>query len=58
MTDDSTTLAQTVARSPTVASMSSLPGPITLPVPTLVRPRRMTFGSRVTSGASSTDQSR
>ncbi len=58
MTERSTTLAQTRTRSPTVESMSSLPGPMTLPVPMRVAPRRMTFGSMVTSGARSTAQSR
>ena len=39
---------------PIVASMSWLPAPMTLPVPTLVAPRRITFGSSVTSAARST----
>ena len=43
------TLAQTRTFRPTVASTSSLCGPMTLPSPIDVAPRRMTSGSRVTS---------
>ena len=56
--DDSMMLAQTRTPAPMVASMSWLPAPMTLPAPTVVAPRRMTFGSRVTSSPSSTVQSR
>ena len=42
--------AQTNARAPIWLSMIWLPAPITVPSPTEVPPRRITFGSRVTSG--------
>ena len=41
--------AQTNARAPTVLSTIWLPAPMTVPSPTDDLPRRMTFGSRVTS---------
>ena len=50
-------LAQTRHRGPTIESTSWLPAPMVVPSPTRVRPRRITFGSRVTSGASSTPAS-
>ena len=52
--DDSTTLVQTTQPAPIVLSTIWLPAPMVVPYPTRVRPRRMTFGSRVTSDASST----
>ena len=58
-TDDSTIARpdpRTLGRS--CESTIWLPAPMTLPSPTDVAPRRMTFGSRVTSGASVTPQSR
>ena len=51
-------LAQTRQSSPIVESTIVVPDPIVLPVATRVPPLRMTFGSIVTSGASSTPQSR
>ena len=48
------TLAQIRSRAPTGVSMSCQPAPIVVPGPTDVRPRRITFGSSVTSAASST----
>ncbi len=50
--------AQTKARAPTWLSMIWLPAPMTVPSPIDVVPRRITFGSRVTSVASVTSQSR
>jgi len=47
-------LAQTRQSRPTMESMIWLPAPMRVPSPILVVPRRMTPGSRTTSGASST----
>ena len=54
--DDARPDARTLRRSSRRSSW--LPAPITLPSPTVVAPRRMTFGSRVTSAPRSTVQSR
>ena len=51
-------LAQTTHPAPIVLSTTWLPAPMRLPSPTDVEPRRMTFGSIVTSVASETVESR
>ena len=56
--DRSTIEAQTRQPAPIVLSTIWEPAPIVVPSPTDVVPRRMTFGSRVTSSASSTVASR
>ena len=57
-TDRSTTLAQTTESRPIDESTIVVPGPTVLPSAIDVAPRRMTFGSRTTSGATWTPQSR
>ena len=55
--DDSSTLAQIRQSRPMTESTICDPAPIVVPSPIRVRPRRITFGSRKTSCANSTEGS-
>ena len=48
------TVSLTLQRSPTQVSLSRAEGPISLPAPTVVTPRRIVPGNSVTSAASVT----